>query len=83
MIFYSADIIIEVEISYSAFHLMDVTNMNIVGEYQGKITPDLFANVLNEAGKEFGNCMLVVENNTVGFAVLEKLIDWKYQSWQE
>ena len=30
------------------------------------------------AGKEYGNCLVIVENNTVGFAVLEKLIENKY-----
>jgi hypothetical protein len=30
------------------------------------------------AGREYGNCLIVVENNTVGFAVLEKLIENKY-----
>ena len=52
--------------------------MEIVGEYQGKATPDLFANMLNEVGKEFGNCMIVVENNTVGWTVLDKLHEFGY-----
>jgi len=63
---------------YSTFHLFDATSMEIVGEYQGKLTPDYFAHVLNDAGRDYGNCMIVVENNTIGFSVLEKLIDWKY-----
>ena len=49
--------------------------MQIVAEYQGKVTPDIFANILCDAGKEYGSCLVVVENNSVGFAVLEKLKD--------
>jgi len=52
--------------------------MELVGEYQGKATPDLFANMLNEVGKEYGNCMVVVENNTVGRTVLDKLQEFAY-----
>jgi hypothetical protein len=52
--------------------------MELVAEYQGKITPDFFSDILYNAGKEYGDCMIVVENNTVGFAVLEKLKERRY-----
>ena len=38
----------------------------------------MYANMLNEVGKEFGNCMVVVENNNIGFSVLEKLNESRY-----
>ena len=63
---------------YSVFHVFKLETMEIVGEYQGRLTPDFFANVLYDAGKEYGNCMIVVENNTVGFSVIEKLKDKNY-----
>ena len=47
-------------------------------DYLGKATPDLFANMLNEIGKEYGKCMIVVENNTVGWTVLSKLQEIGY-----
>ena len=34
--------------------------------------------MLNEVGKEFGECLMVIENNSVGFAVLDKLRDLAY-----
>ena len=52
--------------------------MEIVAEYKSKITPDLFASMINDVGREFGNCLMVVENNSVGFAVLEKLKELCY-----
>ena len=63
---------------FSTFLVFKIETMEIVGEYQGKITPDLFSNVLVQAGKEYGNCMVVVENMAAGFSVLEKLVDNEY-----
>jgi hypothetical protein len=63
---------------YSTFHIFKIETMEIVAEYQGKATPDIFANMLNETGKEYGNCMVAVENNTVGWTVLDKLLDFGY-----
>ena len=34
--------------------------------------------MINQIGREFGNAMLVVENNNIGFAVLDKLIEAQY-----
>jgi hypothetical protein len=63
---------------YSVFHVFEVSTMIQVAEYRGKPTTDLFARILFDAGKEYGNAMLVVENNNIGFSVLEKLIDAGY-----
>ena len=52
--------------------------MEIVAEYQSRVTPDMFSQILYNAGREYNNCMIVVENNSVGFAVLEKLKDMSY-----
>jgi len=63
---------------YSAFHIIDLDNMKQVAEYKGKLDIDLFSCFLNEVGKEYNSCMLVVENNNVGFAVVSKLIEMEY-----
>lgn len=52
--------------------------MTVVAEYRGKCTPDIFSKVLYDLGVEYGNALMVVENNTVGFAVLEKLREVEY-----
>ena len=65
---------------YSVFHTVKVETMEQVAEYRGKITPDLFANLLEQAGKEYGNCLVVVENNSVGYTVLDKLIEKQYSN---
>ena len=63
---------------FSVFHVFKLETAEVVAEYQGKVAPDIFANILSDAGKEYGSCLLVVENNSVGFAVLEKLKDTDY-----
>tara|TARA_R110000824_G_scaffold5670_9_gene26105 strand:+ start:37232 stop:38806 length:1575 start_codon:yes stop_codon:yes gene_type:complete len=63
---------------YSTFHIFKIETMEIIGEYKGKITPDLFSNLLYDTGNEYGSCMVAVENNSVGFAVIEKLKDRGY-----
>ena len=63
---------------YSTFHVIKLETLQIVGEYQGKPTLDMYANMLNQIGREFGNAMLVVENNNVGFSVLDKLLEAGY-----
>ena len=63
---------------HSAFHIFKIETMEIIADYQGKATPDIFANLIENAGKEYGNCMIAVENNSVGFAVLEKLKESGY-----
>jgi len=63
---------------FSVFHVINVRTMEQVAEYQGKVDLDNFAKLLTDVGREYGNCMVVVENNNVGFAVLTKLIDMGY-----
>jgi len=63
---------------FSVFHIFKLETMEIIAEYQGKVTLDLFSEIVYNAGREYGNAMVVVENNSVGFAVLEKLADKVY-----
>jgi len=65
---------------YSAFHIFKLETAEIVAEYQGKPTPDIFSNMLFQAGKEFGECMIIVENNSVGWGVLSKLEEENYSN---
>tara|TARA_R100000995_G_scaffold84209_1_gene62215 strand:+ start:4456 stop:6042 length:1587 start_codon:yes stop_codon:yes gene_type:complete len=62
----------------STFHIFKLETMEIIAEYQGKVTLDLFSDIVYGAGREYGNAMVVVENNSVGFAVLDKLKEKAY-----
>jgi hypothetical protein len=62
----------------SAFHVFELETMEVVAEYIGKPTPDDFADILYNVCGEYGNPMLVIENNNIGYAVLKKLLDKGY-----
>ena len=64
----------------SAFHIFELETMEVVGEYVGKPTPDDFADILYTVAGEYGNPMLVIENNNIGYAVLKKLLDKGYHN---
>jgi hypothetical protein len=62
----------------SAFHIFELETMEVVAEYVGKPTPDDFADILYNVAAEYGNPMVVIENNNIGYAVLKKLLDKGY-----
>ena len=59
----------------STFHVFKLQTMEIVAEYKGKPTSDLFSEILYTTGLEYKEAMLVVENNNVGYSVLEKILE--------
>lgn len=65
---------------FSAFVVYDVDTKEIVCEYKGKIKVDKFAETIFAVGNIYGTCLVVVENNSYGLAVLMKLIDMKYKN---
>ena len=65
---------------FSVFHIIKLETMEVVAEYQGKPTLDMYSKILFDAGSEFGTCLLVVENNGIGISVIEKLIDLDYKN---
>ena len=57
----------------STFHVFKLETMEIICEYKGKPTPDIFSEIINTTGLQYNNAMVVIENNSVGFHVLEKV----------
>ena len=65
---------------FSVAHVFDTTTMTQVAEYQGKITPDMFAPLLHSIGHEYNEALLVIENNSLGIGVLSRLQDLDYKN---
>jgi len=65
---------------YSVFHILNVSTMEQVAEYQGKCEPDQFVKLLIDAGKEYGNALLVIENNNIGFTVAQRVAEFGYRN---
>jgi len=62
---------------YSAFEIINFTTMEQVAEYQGKIPPDVFAEIINDYGIKYG-AYVVVDNIGVGNTTCSKLEELKY-----
>lgn len=62
----------------SAFHIINSTTLEQVGEYRGVLEYDDFANFLNKVGRDFGECMIVIENNGLGITVCKELMKLGY-----
>jgi len=65
---------------FSVFHMLNLNTMEQAAEYQGKLNIEEFARLLFNTGTQYGNCMIVVENNNLGFSILEKLISMGYKN---
>lgn len=76
----SADVARGDGLDYSVFHVLNASTMEQVAEYQGKLEPDQFIKLLNDVGVEYGNALLVVENNNIGFTVAQKLANMGYRN---
>src|SRR5690606_30007034 len=61
----------------STFQIIDVTTMEQVVEYQGKIQPDLFAEIIYQYGIKY-NAYVVVDNIGVGGTTALKLVEMNY-----
>ena len=76
----SADVSRGDAFDYSTFVVIDTNESEVVAEYKGKIPPDQFAVLLNEAGMRYGKALLCPENNTYGYAVVMKLQELGYSN---
>ena len=63
---------------YSAFHVIDVDNLEQVAEYKGKLDTKTYGNMLVSVATEYNDAMLVVENANIGWAVIQQIIDRNY-----
>ena len=65
---------------FSVGHVFEVQTMEQVAEYQGKITPDMFAPLLFSIASEYNDALLIIENNSLGIGVLTRLQDLAYKN---
>lgn len=63
---------------YSAFHVVQAPSMLVMAEYKGKCRPDRFAELLAKVGREYGNALIAIENNNIGYMACAKLQDMAY-----
>lgn len=78
--FLSADVSRGDASDFSVFHIFDATEDEVAVEFQALIPTDTFSNVIMTAAAMYGKCMIVVEENSFGFNVLENLKREKYEN---
>ncbi len=81
---YTKDYIVCADVSrgdgtdYSAFHVIDVQEVKQVAEYKGKISTRDFGNLLVNISNEYNEALLIIENNNIGWAAIQSVIDRGY-----
>ena len=63
---------------YSAFHIIDIENLEQVAEYKGRINTKDFGNMLVSMSTEYNDAILIIENNNIGWATIQQVIDRNY-----
>lgn len=63
---------------YSTSHVFDLDMDEVVAEFQGKIPPDRFAELLADLGYKYNTAIICSENNSFGMVTALKLRDLKY-----
>ena len=83
---YTKDYIVCADVSrgdstdYSAFHVLEIENLEQVGEYKGRLSTRDYGNLLVNIATEYNNALLVVENNNIGWAAIQQIIDRNYEN---
>jgi len=65
---------------YSATHVFEVQNMTQVAEYKGQLSTTDYGHFLIELATKYNDALLVVENNNVGWATIQTIIDRGYKN---
>ena len=65
---------------YSAAQVFDLKELEQVAEYKGQLGTTEFGNFLIELATKYNDALLVVENNNIGWATLQTIIDRGYEN---
>jgi len=65
---------------YSACQVFELNDMEQVAEYKGKLSTTEYGNFLIEVATKYNDALLVVENNNIGWATLQTIIDRQYKN---
>jgi len=63
---------------YSAFHVIELETLTQVAEYKGRINTKDFGNMLVSVATEYNDALLIIENNNIGWATIQQVIDRDY-----
>jgi len=64
----------------STFQVLDVESLTQVAEYKGMIGTKEFGNLLVTTATEYNDALLVIENQAMGWAVIQQVIERNYKN---
>jgi len=64
----------------STFQIIDVENYEQVAEYRGKITTDMFSQLIVSTASQYNNAYVAVENIGIGHSVAMKVLELDYRN---
>ena len=65
---------------YSAAQIFEIDDLEQVAEYKGQLSTTDFGNFLIELSTKYNDALLVIENNNVGWATIQTIIDRGYKN---
>ena len=65
---------------YSACQVFEISDMEQVAEYKGRLSTTDYGNFLIEVATKYNDALLVIENNNVGWATIQTVIDRGYKN---
>lgn len=65
---------------YSAAHVIDLVELEQVAEFKGKLPPSDYGKKLMELGYSYNMALIVIENNGLGLAAIQPLLDEGYRN---
>ena len=64
----------------STFHVLDIATNTQVAEFKGQLPTKEFGYLLVAIATEYNNALLVVENNSIGWATIDTIIERGYRN---
>ncbi len=65
---------------WNAFQIIDVETLEQIGEYEGKMSTKEYGRFLVSVATEYNKAILIVENASYGWAVIQEIIDLGYDN---
>lgn len=84
---YSKDYLVVADVArgdgkdYSACHVIEIETMKQVAEYKSHISTPDYANFLYSLATEYNDALLVVENSSIGWDVITRLLERDYRNF--
>ncbi len=65
---------------FSAAHVLNIQTLEQVAEYKGHISLKEFGKMLVSLAKQYNNATLIIENNSIGVATIQSVLDEEYDN---